>query len=138
LEIREKIDQVKNVLPDGAGDPTVFKFDPSMMPIMVLGMSSERYELHELQKFARDIVKPRLERLEGIARATVSGGLEREILVSVDNKKLISNNLTLDRVVMSLRGENINLPAGTLREGNVDFLINAAQRRSWTFYETVK
>ncbi len=128
LEIREKIDQVKNVLPDGAGDPTVFKFDPSMMPVMVLGMSSEQYELHELQKFAQDIVKPRLERLEGIARATVSGGLEREILVSVDNERLRANQLTLDQVVMSLRSENINLPAGTLREGNVDFLIRTLGR----------
>ena len=128
LEIREKIDQVKGVLPDGASDPTVFKFDPSMMPVMVLGMSSEQYELHELQKFAQDIVKPRLERLEGIARATVSGGLEREILVSVDNEKLRANQLTLDQVVMSLRSENINLPAGTLREGNVDFLIRTLGR----------
>jgi hydrophobic/amphiphilic exporter-1 (mainly G- bacteria), HAE1 family len=128
LEIREKIDQVKSVLPDGASEPTVFKFDPSMMPVMVLGMSSGQYELHELQKFALDIVKPRLERLEGIARATVSGGLEREILVSVDNEKLRANQLTLDQVVMSLRSENINLPAGTLREGNVDFLIRTLGR----------
>src|SRR6056297_1192244 len=43
LEIREKIDQIKGVLPDGASNPTVFKFDPSMMPVMVLGMSSEQY-----------------------------------------------------------------------------------------------
>jgi hydrophobic/amphiphilic exporter-1 (mainly G- bacteria), HAE1 family len=128
LEIREKIDQVKSVLPDGASEPTVFKFDPSMMPVMVLGMSSGQYKLHELQKFAQDIVKPRLERLEGIARATVSGGLEREILVSVDNEKLRGNQLTLDQVVMSLRSENINLPAGTLREGNVDFLIRTLGR----------
>lgn len=128
LEIREKIDQVKRLLPDGAGDPTVFKFDPSMMPIMVLGMSSEQYELHELEKFAQNLVKPRLERLEGIARASVNGGLEREILVSLDNERLRTNQLTLDQVVRSLRSENINLPAGTLREGNVDFLIRTLGR----------
>ncbi|HPK87838.1 MAG TPA: efflux RND transporter permease subunit, partial [Atribacterota bacterium] len=128
LEIREKIDQVKRVLPDGASDPNVFKFDPSMMPIMVLGLNSEQYSLHELDKFAQQIVKPRLERVEGIASAAVSGGLEREILVSVDNEKLRSNNLTLDHIVMALRSENINLPAGTLREGNVDFLIRTLGR----------
>lgn len=123
LEIREKIDQVKRILPEGASEPNVFKFDPSMMPIMVLGMSSQQYKLYELEKFAQDIVKPRLERLEGIARATVSGGLEREILVSVDSGRLRANHLSLDHVVMALRSENINLPAGTLREGNIDFLI---------------
>jgi len=128
LDIREKIDQVKGVLPDNATDPSVFKFDPSMMPVMVLGMSSDNYSLNELQNFAQDLVKPKLERLDGIARASVNGGLEREILVSVDNEKLRANQLTLDQVIMSLRGENVNLPAGTLREGNVDFLIRTIGR----------
>jgi len=128
LDIREKIDQMKGVLPDNATDPSVFKFDPSMMPVMVLGMSSDNYSLNELQNFAQDLVKPKLERLDGIARASVNGGLEREILVSVDNEKLRANQLTLDQVIMSLRGENVNLPAGTLREGNVDFLIRTIGR----------
>ena len=128
LDIREKIDQMKGVLPDNATNPSVFKFDPSMMPVMVLGMSSDNYSLNELQNFAQDLVKPKLERLDGIARASVNGGLEREILVSVDNEKLRANQLTLDQVIMSLRGENVNLPAGTLREGNVDFLIRTIGR----------
>lgn len=128
LEVREKIDQIKGIIPEGASDPGVFKFDPSMIPIMVLGMNSEQYRLDELEKFARDIVKPRLERLEGIALASVSGGLQREILVSVDNRRLRDNNLTLEQIVMALRSENINLPAGTLREGNIDFLIRTLGR----------
>ncbi|GAI90594.1 unnamed protein product, partial [marine sediment metagenome] len=41
LNIREKIDQVKGFLPDDASDPIVIKFDPSLMPILVLGMDSE-------------------------------------------------------------------------------------------------
>lgn len=128
LEVREKIDQVKGILPEGASDPSVIKFDPSMMPIMVLGINSEQYSLHELDRFARLLLKPRLERIDGIASASVSGGLEREILVSVDNEKLKANSLTLDQVVMALRSENINLPAGTLREGNIDFLIRTLGR----------
>lgn len=128
LEIREKIDQIKRILPEGASDPNVFKFDPSMIPIMVLGMNSEQYKLNEMEKFARDIVKPRLERMEGIALASLSGGLEREILISLDNRRLKANNLTLDNVVMALRSENINLPAGSIREGNVDYLIRTLGR----------
>jgi HAE1 family hydrophobic/amphiphilic exporter-1 len=128
LEVREKIDQVKRILPDGASTPMVFKFDPTIMPVMMLAMNSERYDLDELQKFAQDIVKPQLERLEGIARATISGGLEREILVSVDNEKLRANYLTLAQVIASLGSENINLPAGTLREGNIDLLVRTLGR----------
>ena len=128
LEIREKIDMVKSILPDDASDPIVFKADPSMMPMMVMGMGSELYALDELEKYAQDIVKPRLERLEGIAQASVGGGLEREILVSLNSEKIRSNRITLDQVVMSLRSENINLPAGTVRDGNIDLLVRTLGR----------
>ena len=128
LEIREKIDMVKSMLPSDASDPIIFKADPSMMPMMILGMGSEQYELNELEKFAQDIVKPRLERLEGIAQASVSGGLEREILVSLNSEKIRANQLTLDQIVMSLRSENINLPAGTVRDGTIDLLIRTLGR----------
>ena len=128
LEIREKIDMVKGMLPEDASDPTVFKADPSMMPMMLLGMSSGQYELNELEKYAQDIVKPRLERLEGIAQASASGGLEREILVSLNSEKIRANNLTLDQIVMSLRSENINLPAGTVRDGSIDLLVRTLGR----------
>lgn len=128
LEIREKIDMVKGILPDDASDPIVFKADPSMMPMLILGMSSEQYELNELEKFAQDIVKPRLERLKGIAQASATGGLEREILVSLNSEKIRVNNLTLDQVVMSLRSENINLPAGTVRDGSIDLLVRTLGR----------
>ena len=128
LEIREKIDMVKSLLPDDASDPTVFKADPSMMPMMVMGMGSDQYALDELEKYAQDIVKPRLERLEGIAQASVGGGLEREILVSLNSEKIRANQITLDQVVMSLRRENINLPAGTVRDGNIDLLVRTIGR----------
>jgi len=128
LEIREKIDMVKSMLPNDASDPTVFKADPSMMPMMVLGMGSEQYELYELEKYAQDIVKPRLERLEGIAQAAVDGGLEREILVSLNSEKIRSNQITMDQVVMALRSENVNLPAGTVRAGSMDLLVRTLGR----------
>jgi hydrophobic/amphiphilic exporter-1 (mainly G- bacteria), HAE1 family len=128
LEIREKIDMVKSLLPDDASDPTVFKADPSMMPMMVLGMGSDKHDLYELEKYAQDIVKPRLERLEGIAQASVGGGLEREILVSLNSEVIRANQITLDQVVMSLRSENINLPAGTVRDGSIDLLVRTLGR----------
>ena len=128
LDVREKIDQVKRLLPEGASTPMVFKFDPSMMPIMMLSISSERHNLQDLQNFADDLVKPRLERLEGVAQATVNGGLEREILVSIDNQKLQANYLTLDQVIRFLGTENLNLPAGTIQEGNIELLVRTLGR----------
>ncbi|MBE3036921.1 MAG: efflux RND transporter permease subunit [Candidatus Atribacteria bacterium] len=128
LNIREKIDQVKGLLPDGASDPMVIKFDPSMMPILVLGMDSEEKDLQKLQGYAEDILKPRLERLEEVASVSIDGGLDREILVSIDNDKLRSNQLSFSQVAAALAGENVNLPAGTLKEGTINFLIRTLGR----------
>jgi HAE1 family hydrophobic/amphiphilic exporter-1 len=128
LNIREKIDQIKGLLPDGASDPIVFKFDPSMMPILALGMYSEEKDLQKLQGYAEDILKPRLERLEEVASVSISGGLSREILVSIDNDKLRSNQLSFSQVTAALAGENVNLPAGTLKEGTINFLIRTLGR----------
>ncbi|HZK40455.1 MAG TPA: efflux RND transporter permease subunit [Atribacterota bacterium] len=128
LNIREKIDQIKGFLPKDASDPMVIKFDPSLMPILVLGMDSEEKDLQKLQGYAEDILKPRLERLEEVASVSIDGGLDREILVSIDNDKLRSNQLSFSQVSAALAGENINLPAGTLREGTINFLIRTLGR----------
>lgn len=128
LNIREKIDQVKGFLPDDASDPIVIKFDPSLMPILVLGMDSEEKDLQKLQEYAEDIIKPRLERLEEVASVSINGGLDREILVSIDNGKLRSNQLSFSQVTAALAGENVNLPAGTLKEGTINFLIRTLGR----------
>lgn len=128
LNIREKIDQVKGFLPDDASDPIVIKFDPSLMPILVLGMDSEERDLEKLQEYAEDIIKPRLERLEEVASVSINGGLDREILVSIDNEKLRSSQLSFSQVTAALAGENVNLPAGTLKEGTINFLIRTLGR----------
>jgi HAE1 family hydrophobic/amphiphilic exporter-1 len=128
LNIREKIDQVKGFLPADASDPIIIKFDPSLMPILVLGMDSEEKNLQKLQEYAEDIIEPRLERLEEVASVLINGGLVREILVSIDNEKLRSNQLSFGQVTAALAGENVNLPAGTLREGTINFLIRTLGR----------
>lgn len=128
LNIREKIDQIKGFLPEDAGDPMVIKFDPSLMPILVLGIDSEERDLQKLQEYAEDIIKPRLERMEEVASVSINGGLDREILVSIDSDKLRSNQLSFSQVTAALAGENVNLPAGTLREGTINFLIRTLGR----------
>jgi len=128
INIREKIDQVKGYLPDDASDPIIIKFDPSLMPILVLGVDSEERDLQKLQEYAEDIIKPRLERLEEVASVSINGGLSRQILISIDNEKLRSNQLSFGQVAAALAGENINLPAGTLREGTINFLVRTLGR----------
>ncbi len=116
LDVREKIDLVKGVLPDEVETPTVFQFDPSLMPILWLSVGGESSPA-ELKRLAQERVKPRLERIEGVASATVTGGVEREIRVLADPSRLAYHGLTLEQLGQLLRAENLNVSAGRLADG---------------------
>nr|PZN72424.1 MAG: multidrug ABC transporter [Bacillota bacterium] len=122
LSIREKVDQVKGYLPDGAGTPMVYKIDPTALPVLTIALTGPE-DLAELKALAEDVIKPRLERLEGVASVTVSGGLEREIRVIVDPARLHAFGLSLADVARVLAYENLNLPGGQVSEGAVDLLV---------------
>ncbi|MBX6378289.1 MAG: efflux RND transporter permease subunit, partial [Clostridia bacterium] len=122
LEMRERLDQVRRLLPSEAETPTVQRFDPNQFPIMALSLSGPQGPA-ELRRLADDVVKPRLERLDGVAAALVSGGLEREIHVELEPERLVAYGLSLDRVVQALRDQNLNLPGGAVDEGGTRFVL---------------
>ena len=121
LDVREQIDLVRDMLPDDAADPIVVSFDPEMLPMVTLGISGEMGIL-EMTEWANDMVVPRLERLEGVATVDVTGGLEREIQVDVDQDKLHAYGLTLDNLVERIQTENIRMPGGNVRDGRIEML----------------
>ncbi|MDH7577563.1 MAG: efflux RND transporter permease subunit [Bacillota bacterium] len=122
LQMREKIDMIKGMLPADAENPMVFKMDPAMMPVIQVGMSGGK-DLAELTRLAEDVVKPGLERLPGAAWVIVTGGLTREVHVLVDPVKLDSYGLSLEQVAQALRAENMELSAGSLAEGKKEFTV---------------
>ena len=85
MEVREKLDRL--ILPEEAEDPIVLRFDPSLDPIMRLGLYGVD-DLVRLRLIADEQVKRSLERIEGVAAAVVSGGLEEEVQVELDETRL--------------------------------------------------
>lgn len=122
LSIREKVDQVRGYLPDGTEAPMVFKIDPTALPVLTIALTGSD-DLAELKSLAEDRIKPRLERLQGVASVNVSGGLEREIQVIVDPARLQSFGLSMTQVAQLLAYENLNLPGGEVPEGTVNLLV---------------
>ena len=122
LEMREKIDMIRGYLPEGAGDPMVLKIDLNMMPVLLLGISGDR-PVDELKTIAEDVIKPRLERLDGVASVEVTGGLTREIQVIVDPEKLAAHGLSMSSVVQALQAQNINLSAGRTTRGGQEMAL---------------
>jgi HAE1 family hydrophobic/amphiphilic exporter-1 len=123
-DVRERISLVREGLPEGASDPIMFKLDPSLMPLMVLSLSGDR-DLLELRHLADEDIRYQLEQVEGVASVDISGGKEREIQVQVDRSRLASVGLSLNRLINTLRAENLNLPGGYLESGKKEFFVRS-------------
>jgi len=127
LQMREKLDLVKRTLPDEVDNPMVFKMDPSMMPVLQVGITGPQ-DLAELKKLVEEEFKSAVERIPGVASVSITGGLEREVEVAVDPVKLNGYGLTIAQVVQALRADNFNEPGGELTEGGrVLFVRNTGE-----------
>ncbi len=131
-DVRERISFAETMLPDDASKPLVIKFDPSLMPIMVLSLSGTM-DLAELRHLADETVKYKLEQVEDVASVNVSGGKEREVHILVDRNRLASVDLSLNHLLQIIRAENLNLPAGFLESGPEEFLV-----RTMGEFETIE
>lgn len=113
-DIREKLDMIKNYLPDGIEQPIVLKFDTSMLPIMVLGVKSTK-NLSEIREYAEDNIKNLLEQVDGVASSQVWGGYENEIKIELNKNRMDAYRLSIDQIVNLLRMENMNVAGGDIK-----------------------
>ncbi len=120
LDVRERLDVVR--LPLDAPRPVLLRFDPSLDPILRYGLTGNE-DLVRLRLVAEQEIQRNLERGEGVAAVLVSGGLEEEIHVELDERKIASLGLSTAAVVTRLGQENVNLTAGQLLDGGTEYLV---------------
>ncbi len=89
----------------------------------IIQMSISGADVATLQAYADDVVKPAIERVQGVASVSVSGGFNEYVSVKVDTQKMDAYGLSLDTLASMLAAENINLPAGTVSKGDKSFLL---------------
>ncbi|HID92762.1 MAG TPA: efflux RND transporter permease subunit [bacterium (Candidatus Stahlbacteria)] len=121
-DIREKVDLIRKWLPEDVERPLVIKFDPTMMPIMMITLSGE-LPSWELRRIAEDEVSPRIERIEGVASAMPMGGLKREIQVNLDRRRLEAYGVSVNQVIGALRTANLTYPGGSVGLGERDYIV---------------
>ncbi len=140
MDVREKLDAL--LLPLDVTRPVVLRFDPSLDPIIRFGLTAKKTaidssnsqlaeaeigfdeeKLKYLRRFADEEIKEELESALGVAAVKVSGGLEDEIQVLVDQARLAQLNFPIGRVIDLLGAENVNLSGGRLAEGTQQYLV---------------
>ena len=124
LEVREKLEILQ--LPLEAKRPLLLRFNPATDPIMRFGMmtsESDEVSLKTLRRLADEEIKKLLEPVEGVAAVKISGGLEDEIQIEIDQEKMAQFNLSIDTLSGRLAAENVNVSAGRLEEGTQRYLV---------------
>jgi HAE1 family hydrophobic/amphiphilic exporter-1 len=125
LKLREKLDLLR--LPVGAAKPVILRYDPNQEPIMKLGLTGDT-DLGRIRYTAEREVKQALESIEGVAACSISGGLEDEIHIDLDEQKLSLLNIPITTVANRLAQENVNLSAGILKQKDSQFLVRTVNQ----------
>jgi HAE1 family hydrophobic/amphiphilic exporter-1 len=116
LAVREAMDDARESIPESVGRPTILRVDPESDAVMTLSVAGGG-DLWRTKELAETVFRRRLEQLDGVARAAVTGGLDREIQVEVDPRLLESYGLTIADISRALDAANVSAPGGTILQG---------------------
>ncbi|GHV50616.1 multidrug ABC transporter [Spirochaetia bacterium] len=132
-KVRENIDRARGALPDNAEAPLVATFDPNSDPILRIALSSPGRDQNELRALAKDVLKSRLEQIDGVAEANVEGGTDRIVRVEISQNRLDAYKVTITEIAGALSVQNMELGAGYIKDGNSGSAVNYAIRTSGEF-----
>ena len=123
-DVREKLEHVW--LPQEVKRPILLRYDPTLDPIIRMGLFSDDssgVDLFTLRRIAEEDVQRELEEIKGVAAVKVKGGFEEEIVVEMNEVNLSALGIDINQINTRLRQENVNLAGGNLKEGDTEYLV---------------
>src|SRR5713101_6051624 len=123
FDVSQRVAQILNTLPPGIQQPFVLKFDVTNIPVVASAISAEGMDERQLSDLAYNAIEPQLERLPGVASATVGGGKVREIEVTARRDALRARGLGMLQLVNAVKSSNLLLPSGNLRTATRDYNV---------------
>ncbi len=123
IDVRKLIDFVRDYFPAEATEPLTFAFDPSMQPILFMAVRSDKLGLAEMRRVVADQIEPRLDRINGVASANSIGGLERQIRVLVNPRKLAAQGVSIQQILSTLQMENLQIPGGLVDDEYKEYVV---------------
>lgn len=124
IDIRNAISSAREELPEDILEPMILAMDPSMSPVMVVGVSSSTMNDVDLKRLVQDNLKPLLTRVDGVASISVSGGLERQINVHAEPVLMERHGISISQIAASLEPVRNNIPAGRMDSGGLNYVLN--------------
>lgn len=120
-KVRDKVNQAQPELPTEVEDPQVFEINFAEFPILMISVSGD-VGLVKLREIAEDL-EDRIESITGVLDVEVVGGLEREIYVEFDQRRVAAYGLSVVQVIQQISANNITVPGGSMNLGQGKFLL---------------
>ena len=121
LDVRERVDQMKDFLPDRAGSPNIMRFNPDQLPVIWVGLTGK--DPNALTELAETEVVPYFERQEGVASVTVEGGKNREIQLILNEAAMMQYGIQAQEVMQAINNANTSSSVGTIEKGTQDLQV---------------
>jgi len=121
-EVKDKVDAILSDLPDDAELPTIEKIDLQEFPIVDIVLSGD-LPITELWDLADKKLADRFSQIEGVARADIIGGQEREIQVILNDRAVYQNNISLAQLTQILGAQNLDMPGGHFEKATQEYTV---------------
>jgi HAE1 family hydrophobic/amphiphilic exporter-1 len=121
-EVKDKVDEILNDLPDASEKPIVQKVDLRAFPIIDVVLSGD-LDPRELYQVADNVLKDRFSQIEGVAKVNITGGQEREIRVLLENKDIYQNLISMPQLLQILAAHNMKMPGGYFQIEDQEFTV---------------
>jgi HAE1 family hydrophobic/amphiphilic exporter-1 len=122
IDVKEKVEQILNDLPQNVEKPQVAKFDFRALPILNLALTGPQ-SLRELYEVADKQVRDAVSQAPGVASVIIVGGRKREIQVALDPAQLVAFGLDASQVAAAIARENVSVPAGRVTEPGQEYSL---------------
>jgi len=126
-DVEAAINAARTYLPANLpANPTYRKVNPADAPILILGLTSDKYDKPTLYDEASSVIAQKLSQISGVGQVTVGGGSGPSVRVEVNPTLLNSHGLTIQNVQSMLTQQNVHEPAGQISDGTTtaDILTN--------------
>ncbi len=122
LDMREKVSMIEDYLPENASEPMVLKMNMDSTPVMQVYVSGDM-PLDRLYAKVDENVVSAFERSSGVASVSVTGGLETEIAITLEQERLLGYGLSLSSLSQMLAADNLNRPSGEISKGSTQLTV---------------
>jgi multidrug efflux pump len=117
-DVEAAINAARTYLPANLpANPTYRKVNPADAPIIILGLTSDKYDKPTLYDEASSVIAQKLSQIAGVGQVTVGGGAGPSVRVEVNPTLLNSHGLTIQNVQSVLTQQNVHEPAGQISDG---------------------